>query len=217
VADESRRQQTATDDVLSRRGAPVSKRGANTRARLIAAGAAVFSRQGYAGTTMQDIATEAGVASGTAYQYFTDKTELFGHLLSALLETLRRETRMPADETGRLQVYDAVKNYLRVYRANAGIYRVWWEVLEPPTRFTEMWLGLHTKSHAEMMRVFETGIAAGIIDSDLDTDLVEDIILAMFDRPPYVHLVLGWDDEVNDEVMASIMSRFLGSAVADRV
>jgi AcrR family transcriptional regulator len=194
----------------SGRGAPASKRGAKTRARVITAAAAVFSRQGYVGTTMQDIAAEAGVASGTAYQYFTDKADVFSYVLSDLVDTLHRETRMPADDTGRLQVHDAVKNYLRVYRAYVGIYRVWWEVLEPPTEFTRIWLGLHEKSHKEMARVFAKGMDSGIIDPGLDTVLVEDLILAMFDRPPYLRIVLGWDDELTDEVMATIMSRFLG-------
>jgi AcrR family transcriptional regulator len=204
-------------DDKARRGTPVYKRGVKTRERVIAAATAVFSRQGYVGTTMQDIATEAGVASGTAYRYFTDKAELFLYVLADLVDTLHRETRMPADENGRLKVYGAIKNYLRVYRAHAGIYRVWWEVLEPPTEFTRIWLDLHAKSHREMVRVFTKGLAAGIIDKELDTVLVEDLILAMFDRPPYLRIVMGWDDELSDDIMASIMSRFLGRGSADRV
>ena len=69
-----------------RRSEPPSKRGMMTRSRVLAAAAAVFGRQGYVGTTMQEVAAEAGVASGTAYQYFIDKADLFHHVLTDLTD-----------------------------------------------------------------------------------------------------------------------------------
>ncbi len=44
---------------------------------LVEAATAVFIRQGYANTRVADIATAAGVAKGTVYEYFHSKEELF--------------------------------------------------------------------------------------------------------------------------------------------
>ena len=50
---------------------------AQERARqIIAAAATVFERQGYANTSMKDIAQEAGVAQGLIHYYFGTKDDL---------------------------------------------------------------------------------------------------------------------------------------------
>ena len=46
------------------------------RARLVRAAAAVFAREGYAGTKIMDIVREAGVSTGTVYGRFRSKNEL---------------------------------------------------------------------------------------------------------------------------------------------
>ena len=47
-----------------------------TRARILASALDLFRRQGFAETTMREIAAEAGVALGAAYYYFSSKEAL---------------------------------------------------------------------------------------------------------------------------------------------
>jgi AcrR family transcriptional regulator len=54
-----------------------SSRGSTTRAKLIAATTQVVSQVGYAHATTKAIAHAAGVAEGTIYRHFPDKTSLF--------------------------------------------------------------------------------------------------------------------------------------------
>ncbi len=54
-----------------------------TRAKLVTAGAAVFSRKGLDGARIGDIAEEAGVAMGTLYTHFPDKEALFEEVMRA--------------------------------------------------------------------------------------------------------------------------------------
>jgi AcrR family transcriptional regulator len=68
-----------------RRGAPDE-----TRARLVAAAAEAFNRDGYHGTDSNRIAREAGYAPGTFYKHFRDKKEIF---LSVYAEWVAREWR----------------------------------------------------------------------------------------------------------------------------
>ena len=55
-----------------RRGIPV-----DTRARLVAAAADVFNRDGYHGTDSNRLARAAGYAPGTFYKHFADKRAVF--------------------------------------------------------------------------------------------------------------------------------------------
>jgi len=61
---------------VSRQSAATRSR-ANTRGRLLTSGVQLFARHGLNGVTTHDIAREAGVASGTFYLHFSDKSALF--------------------------------------------------------------------------------------------------------------------------------------------
>lgn len=56
---------------------PVRGTPEETRARLVAAAAEVFERDGYTGTDSNRLARAAGYAPGTFYKHFADKRELF--------------------------------------------------------------------------------------------------------------------------------------------
>jgi len=51
----------------------MNAKSAETRARILDAAMELFRRQGFEETTMREIATEAGVATGAAYYYFDSK------------------------------------------------------------------------------------------------------------------------------------------------
>jgi AcrR family transcriptional regulator len=188
-----------------------SARGRRTRERILKSAIAVFGSRGFGETAVLDIAENAGLASGTVYQYFEDKSDIFRCLLQDLTLRLHEETRMPAGEDGRLIVHDSMLRYLQVYREYAPIWRAWWELLEPPSEFTAAWVALHEKSRREMKSVIEHGQAEGTIDPEVDPEITADLIVSAFERPVYCKIVLGWDEEYGDEQLADLMTRLLGN------
>lgn len=56
-----------------------------TRAALLAAAADNFARKGWHGARMEDIAEAGGVSPATAYNHFSTKHSLIGHLLAPLI------------------------------------------------------------------------------------------------------------------------------------
>lgn len=52
-------------------------RGANTRSAIVQAAYRLFERQGYHGTSMRQIAQQAGVALGGIYNHFSGKEKIF--------------------------------------------------------------------------------------------------------------------------------------------
>ena len=58
-----------------------SERSAQSKERLIDTALELFSLKGYTGTTVKDIAKEAGVTDGLIYHYFSSKEELLHAVL----------------------------------------------------------------------------------------------------------------------------------------
>ena len=56
---------------------PRSRKGAQTRARLLEAAKAVFERTGFLEARVSDIAKEAGMSHGSFYHYFDSKEQVF--------------------------------------------------------------------------------------------------------------------------------------------
>lgn len=59
-----------------------------TREKILAAAAALFSRHGYDGATIRDIAKNAGMSTGAVFASFADKSELFGEIVAAEQQAL---------------------------------------------------------------------------------------------------------------------------------
>jgi AcrR family transcriptional regulator len=81
-----KRPKTTTEAKPSRR----ERSKADKMRRILAAGEKLFSKQGFDGTTVQQIADEADVAVGTLFLYISDKSEL---LLKLFHDTIDAELK----------------------------------------------------------------------------------------------------------------------------
>jgi AcrR family transcriptional regulator len=102
------------------------------RHAILDAARTVFSRQGYAGASVEDVAAEAGIAKGTLYLYFKSKEELYLAALARDLEGLARRAREEMDRAPtlrekmlaflrvRLEYSRANEDFLRIYLAEYG-------------------------------------------------------------------------------------------------
>jgi AcrR family transcriptional regulator len=69
---------------------PRTKRGEQTKAKLLAAAEAVFAEQGYQAASISRITERAAVAQGTFYLYFSSKLDLFEQLVEDLNRRVRK-------------------------------------------------------------------------------------------------------------------------------
>jgi AcrR family transcriptional regulator len=60
------------------------------RRDILSSAELILEEQGYAGLTMRAIAVGAGVSSGTVYQYFSGKEDVFAALMERRLDELQR-------------------------------------------------------------------------------------------------------------------------------
>jgi len=75
---------------------PLQPRSQDKRARLKAAGLALFGEKGYEQTSINDVARRAKVAVGGFYQHFHSKRQLLLALMDDLLENMSRLNLNPA-------------------------------------------------------------------------------------------------------------------------
>jgi AcrR family transcriptional regulator len=80
---------------LRRRGSQA--RGRATRAKLLAAAEELFTRLGYDGTAMSDVARLAGMGVGTLYHHFTDKRAMLLELIDSWGDRLSAARRTDLD------------------------------------------------------------------------------------------------------------------------
>lgn len=75
---------------------PVQSRGIETRLKIIDAGGELFGEKGFHKTNAVDIASRAGVGTGTFYSYFNNKKEV---LVEAIKQFYEKASRMMFEAT----------------------------------------------------------------------------------------------------------------------
>ncbi|MFD8528939.1 TetR/AcrR family transcriptional regulator [Streptosporangium canum] len=178
---------------------------AATRARVLAAAKKLFVERGYATTTMQAIATEAGVAVQTLYFTFATKRAILSELLdvevagdSAPIATLDRPwvaEAMAASPAGQLRmlaaatarIHDRVVPILEVVRSAAAI--------DP--EIAELWQTNIAQRHT-VLTAFAGALAAKAdLRAGINAARAADISLAVLSPETY-HLLVrerGWSVE----------------------
>ncbi|MDE3725108.1 TetR/AcrR family transcriptional regulator [Nocardiopsis sp. N85] len=85
---------------------------ARSREAILAAAADLFYADGYAHTSIEDIAARAGVAKRTVYNVFADKETLFRSLLTTSIDTATGFARRAADELEHAGTPEAARDAL---------------------------------------------------------------------------------------------------------
>ncbi len=94
----------ATDHTTALVGAQEDARRTDTRERILEVAARLFSEQGFAGTSIRDIADELGVTKAALYYHFPSKDAILGELVAQPLAAVRAVLAEPhrlTDRAGR--------------------------------------------------------------------------------------------------------------------
>jgi TetR/AcrR family acrAB operon transcriptional repressor len=149
---------------------------AETRQALLDAALRVFSRQGYAGTRLEDVAAEADMTRGAIYWHFKSKAHLYNTLVA---EVSIRAGR--AAELARIEGGDPLENFRRIMIRMLELveedtqYRAVLELTLLKTELTpELEGGMQIKveairaGQAQLEDVLRRGIERGLVRRDLE-------------------------------------------------
>jgi AcrR family transcriptional regulator len=115
-----------TEAITNVDGRPLSRRGLDTRRRLLDAAELVFGDLGYHDASIVKLAERAGVAAGTFYLYFDSKKAIFDELVRDLNRRVRHAMKEGSSKgTNRIESellgFDA---YFRFTSEHPALYRI---------------------------------------------------------------------------------------------
>jgi AcrR family transcriptional regulator len=136
--------------------APLQKRSLHKRARLKAAGLALFGEKGYEATSINDIAGHAKLAVGGFYQHFRSKRQMLLALMDELLEHLSQIDLRPNTfanlQAGLRELLSAAFSRDLKY---LGAYRAWQEATLSDPDLARKEAQIHAWTTARVSGVFQ--------------------------------------------------------------
>lgn len=195
---------------------PRSPKGAETRARLLAAAKAVFEEDGFLDARISDIAERAGLSHGSFYHYFDSKEEVFREVAEAVEEQLVAplgsvildpdSDALPAE-----RIRDAIRLHMEGYRREARIMGV----IEQVSRYDEQMKAARFKRHGHYAKLVEESIRRlqrnGMVDPDLDPVIAAAAVGSMTSRFPEMWFVDGRLDCTFDEGVEQLTRVFVNA------
>ena len=189
-----------------------------TRQLLVDVARQLFAKQGFEGTTMNDIAEASGKGRRTLYTYFKSKDEVYsavidGELMriSSTFLAVARKQLPPLEKLVELifahlsLIKEAVA---RNGNLRAEFFRNIWQVERVRKRYDK-------KEHDIIAKTLEEGMQAGVFEVD-DLILYTDIIQACAKglEVPYIYgrLGIGMDINATRPIVTKILQRVLKKA-----
>jgi AcrR family transcriptional regulator len=137
---------------------------ATYREAILDAAERVFAARGFTGVRMSDVAAEAGMATGTLYNYFENKGEILGSLILArgndLLRELEATHEAERDPIARIErMVQATLDYVEKHRAG---YKMLVEMAPPEIALRQFGGPGMLEIQVRYLALFETAMAAAV-------------------------------------------------------
>lgn len=129
--------------------APRQTRSVEKRAKLLEAGRALFREKGYEATSIADITTRAGMASGAFYLYFRSKKQLLTVLMNELTERLAAINLVATTE-----LRSFIAALFRTDLEFVGVVRAWHEAILTDPELRAMHAEVEAWTHARILKLF---------------------------------------------------------------
>jgi AcrR family transcriptional regulator len=173
---------------------PRTRKGEQTRAKLVKAAKQVFERDGFLDARISDIAKRARVSYGAFYHYFDSKEQIFREVAEAQEEQLTA----PAPPTGagpdspQARIHQANRRYLQRYRDEAPIMGI----IEQVSRYDPYVNAARMETQKHFARRSEQAIRRlqdqGRADRRVDPAMAADALGSMVGRFAELWLTQGY-------------------------
>jgi AcrR family transcriptional regulator len=142
--------------------------------RIVAAARRLFDRQGFVGTSMEEVAADAGLAVGTLYNYFSSKDQLLIAISRVDTEHLLRiGERILADPPDDPAEAIAALTEVMVQGITTGERRLWRELfvasIAAPDTLGARLFALDMRLIAQLTAMLDLLKARGTVDASVDS------------------------------------------------
>lgn len=182
-----------------------------TRTALLQAAAKLFCRHGLDGTSIADVAEEAGYTKGAFYANFRSKEELFLVMLDDKFsaELKRLESALTGDEEPREEARTAAADFIRFARSDADWPRLYFQFASYASRNDDFRQELATRQRAmreRLVGIYERWASGFDIAPPLAVEDITAMTYFMADGFLVGQLI---EPELPDELYASMLSVFV--------
>ena len=184
------------------------------RRRLLAEAAAHFARDGFENANINSIATAAGFAKGTIYNYFSSKEELFGEVLSAACQRAAAGyAAAPKGDSVRSRLEALATADVAVLRDDEPFMKV---LVREAMSFRPQTYPLIVEHLAPFVDVVRDVLAAGAESGEIRTDRPPEELALLFTGILTVLYVQHWGSggawPILDQLPALAVTTFLDGA-----
>ena len=186
------------------------------QAEILNAANRVFSRYGFAKTTIDQVAVEAGLGKGTIYQYFKSKKELFLAVgrngMDKLKDTMIEEIEQEKDPVDRIE--KAIRTYLLYFQKNTDLANIFmYEQSEFKKEIQKKYFENYYGHVNRMQETFKEAMKRALIkDMDVNNSIV--VLISMLNGLVYMWQVEGMKYSLESKIPA-ILEIFLTGILKD--
>ena len=197
---------------------PRSRKGIETRARLVEAAKDVFERDGFLDARISDIAEKAGLSHGSFYHYFESKEEVFREVAAEVEQRLSEplySVILDAHSTASPyeRIHEGIRRNFESYRDEARIMGV----IEQVSRFDDALRAFRNERHHTSTAQIADSIRRlqqhGLADKHLDPSIAAAGLGAMTYRFPemwFVQDLVNCDFDLGVEQLTRLFVNALG-------
>jgi AcrR family transcriptional regulator len=208
-------------EVVARRSRQDPRR-ERTRAALLRAARDVFERDGYYPARLADITDAAGVSTGTLYNYYRSKEEIFRDVITDVARELSdvaeyAEMDRPRDPVQGLRA--ANRAYVHGYRRNARLMLLLPQVGESDADIRALTVSIVENYQGRLIKAIKRWQRDGIVYSDIDptytahalTFMTQRLAIAASTKPGE----FDYDEELLVTTVNQVWERTLGFERSD--
>ena len=186
------------------------------RKAILDAAMALFDRQGYASTTVDDVAAAAGLSKGSIYNYFDSKQDIYTQLFNrAVLQDEADVNALVAAPMGAGKKLCAILDYwYQGFAVDLKMGRLtleFWATAARETRpepLAENLQAAYGRWIARIGRIIQAGIDSGEVDPPIDPEAHATLFLGLI-HGLMLNAILGIGSTVDEKFMASMKRSIL--------
>ncbi len=190
------------------------------RSQIIAAATAVFNEHGFAGSTIDQVATAAKVAKGSVYNYFESKQDLF---IEVFAESFTRDEKEMAEHlaqpTSALDKIDLAfdewyAKFDKYTTEGSLVLEFWlWAARQGEGVLTQAFHELYVRWRERLSGIITEGIASGEMQAEMDPQGAAAVMMASMDGL-VLQCILNVGVTVDNDFIARLKRNFRRALIA---
>ena len=155
------------------------------REKILKAAIKIFARDGFFNAKVEDIARQAGVATGTTYLYFKNKDDLLISIFEEEMMPIIKsaEEAIDAADTPDEKLRAFIAHHLQLVEENADMAHLLQVELRQSSKFLKNYSGTKFKEYLDLIAdILRTGQAGSVFKEDINPTLFKQIVFGAVDQ-----------------------------------